>query len=561
MSNSPYLLRFVSLASLIYLAIAATATAGPEKILFFTKSSGYEHSVISWKKGQPSFAEKILLELGKQNGWEFTFSKDGSKFSKEYLSQFNAVFFYTTGDLCTPGTDKQPPMTPEGKQALIDFVRAGKGFIGTHSASDTFHTDNESKKGPDRYLNHGPQADPYVRFLGGEFIKHDAQQMATVTVVDHKFPGFENLGPSFAFLEEWYSLKDFSPDDHVLTVIDAPHMIGNEYKRPPFPNTWARMEGKGRVWYTAMGHREDVWTNPIFQQILVGGIKWALGEVPAEVPPNIKEAAPGAYTNPPYADSSPKPPAAASAGPSSNAGPEPSPAAEPNTLADQEKAEGWHLLWDGKTTDGWRSARSENFPAEGWSIKDGVLTVHENGSEESAKGGDIITRKRYANFELTADFKITPGCNSGIKIFVQPDISPINKKTGLPTAVGSAIGMEFQILDDALHPDAKLGRDGDRTMGALYDLISPPKDKKVMPMGEWNHARIISRGKHVEFWLNGEKTVEFERGSPEFRAAVAASKYHNIPNFGEWADGHILLQEHGSEASFRNIKLRELSAN
>jgi len=285
---------------LCLLALITSANADTKKILFFTKSSGYEHSVISWKNGQPGFAEKVLLDLGKKNGWEFTFSKDGSKFGKDYLSQFDAVFFYTTGDLCSAGTDMQPPMTPEGKQALIDYVRSGKGFIGTHSASDTFHTGNEAKKGPDRYVNHGTNADAYVHFLGGEFIKHDKQQTANVTVVDPKFPGFENIGTNFAVMEEWYSLKDFSPDDHVLTVIDAPHMDGNDYKRPPYPNGWARMEGKGRVWYTALGHREDVWTSSLFQQILSGGIKWALGEVQAEVPPNIKEAAPGAYTNPPY---------------------------------------------------------------------------------------------------------------------------------------------------------------------------------------------------------------------------------------------------------------------
>jgi hypothetical protein len=126
------------------------------------------------------------------------------------------------------------------------------------------------------------------------------------------------------------------------------------------------------------------------------------------------------------------------------------------------------------------------------------------------------------------------------------------------TVSGSAIGMEFQILDDANHPDAKLGRDGDRTIGSLYDLIPAPKSKKVMPVGEWNHARILSQGQHVEFWLNGEKTVEFDRGSAAFRAAVAASKFKDIPNFGEWADGHILLQEHGSVVSFCNVKIREL---
>jgi Domain of Unknown Function (DUF1080) len=232
-----------------------------------------------------------------------------------------------------------------------------------------------------------------------------------------------------------------------------------------------------------------------------------------------------------------------------------------NTLTGQEIAAGWKLLWDGETTDGWHSPKSGEFPTNSWSLQAGELTVVSSGNAESQAGGDIITRDRYANFELVADFKTTMGCNSGIKIFVQPDISPVDPKTGEKTAVGSAIGMEFQILDDEHHPDAKLGRDGDRTIGSLYDLIPAPKDKKVLPVGEWNHARIVSQGNHVEFWLNGEKTVEFERGSAAFREAVALSKFKNIPDFGEWPDGHILLQEHGSVVSFRNVKIRELLAN
>lgn len=228
-----------------------------------------------------------------------------------------------------------------------------------------------------------------------------------------------------------------------------------------------------------------------------------------------------------------------------------------NTLTSAEKAAGWTLLWDGKTTDGWRSPRSDEFPQQGWLIKDEVLSTKENGGEEAADGGDIITRKTYKNFELKVDFKITSGANSGIKIFVQPNLGPITK-TGEKAAVGSAIGMEFQILDDKLHPDAKLGHDGDRTIGSLYDLIPAPKDKHVMPVGQWNQARILSQGNHVTFFLNGVKTVEFERGSAEFRKQVAASKYHNVPNFGEWPEGHILLQEHGNQVFFRNVKLREL---
>ena len=237
--------------------------------------------------------------------------------------------------------------------------------------------------------------------------------------------------------------------------------------------------------------------------------------------------------------------------------------APPNTLTAQEKAGGWTLLWDGRTMTGWRSPKNDGFPTRSWRINDGVLTVVSSGdaNAESRSGGDIITTECYSNFELKADFMITPGCNSGIKIFVQPNISPIDKKTGKPTAVGSAIGLEYQILDDGHHPDAKLGRNGDRKLGALYDLFPCDPNKIVHPPGQWNHARIISRGTHVEHWLNGHKILAYDRGSPAFREAVALSKFRNIPGFGEWPEGHILLQEHGSEVSFRNIKIHVLPAN
>jgi hypothetical protein len=230
-----------------------------------------------------------------------------------------------------------------------------------------------------------------------------------------------------------------------------------------------------------------------------------------------------------------------------------------NTLTEQEKKEGWRLLWDGKTTDGWRSAVADTFPDQGWEIRDGELVVTNNNGAESQHGGDIITTERFSNFELKADFKITPGCNSGIKIFVQPGIGPITT-TGAKAALGSAIGLEYQVLDDARHPDAKLGRDGDRTLGSLYDLKTASANKKPNYIGEWNHALIISKGNHVEHWLNGEKILEYDRGSADFRKRVADSKFKNIPNFGEWADGNILLQEHGSVCSFRNVKIRVLDS-
>jgi hypothetical protein len=225
-----------------------------------------------------------------------------------------------------------------------------------------------------------------------------------------------------------------------------------------------------------------------------------------------------------------------------------------NTLSAAEQSKGWKLLWDGKTTKGWRGAKSDSFPKAGWVIKDGVLTVLESGGAEAAKGGDIVTNDRYAEFELKLDFKITPGANSGIKYFCQPNLDPITG-AGAKSKTGSAIGLEFQILDDKKHPDAKKGREGNRTIGSLYDLITASPEKQPNPIGEWNSAHIISKGKHVEHWLNGRKLLEYERSSPEFRAIVARSKYKKIPGFGEWKDGHILLQDHGNTVSFRNIKI------
>jgi hypothetical protein len=227
----------------------------------------------------------------------------------------------------------------------------------------------------------------------------------------------------------------------------------------------------------------------------------------------------------------------------------------PNTLSEAEQAAGWKLLWDGKTTTGWRGAKSDSFPTKGWEVKDGVLTVLATGGAESAAGGDIITRERYSQFELVLDFKITAGANSGIKYFCQPNLDPITG-TGAAAATGSAIGLEYQILDDVRHPDAKAGRDGNRTIASLYDLMPAATSKQTNPIGEWNTARVLVLGNHVEHWLNGQKVLEYERSSPAFRDLVAKSKYQKIPGFGEWADGHILLQDHGDRVSFRNIKLR-----
>lgn len=219
-----------------------------------------------------------------------------------------------------------------------------------------------------------------------------------------------------------------------------------------------------------------------------------------------------------------------------------------NTISEAEQKEGWKLLWDGKTTDGWRGAKLTTFPTGGWAIENGVLRVLNSNGAESANGGDIVTIKKYKNFELTVDFKITDGANSGIKYFVD---------TELNKGEGSSIGCEFQILDDKLHPDAKLGVKGNRMLGSLYDLIPAPADK-FFRKSDFNTARIVVNGNKVSHYLNDKITVEYERDTQMWRALVNYSKYGVWPNFGNSNEGNILLQDHGNEVFFKNIKIKEL---
>jgi uncharacterized protein len=279
--------------SRIPLGWTAPLDGSTKKILMFTRSQTFEHSVVKrGKNNEDSLAERIVKEMAKKHNFEVTCTKDGREFLPETIAKFDAFLFETTGDLTAEGGDNQPPMPKEGKKALLDAIAAGKGFVGCHCASDTFHSKGDAWKNQDK-----DQIDPYIAMVGGEFIRHGAQQESEMRVVDDTFPATKGMH-DFKLKEEWYSLRNFNPDLHVLIVQETTGMRGDEYERPAYPATWARMHGKGRVFYTSMGHREDVWENPMFDRMLLGALSWAVGNVNGDVTPNLEKVAPQATVMP-----------------------------------------------------------------------------------------------------------------------------------------------------------------------------------------------------------------------------------------------------------------------
>lgn len=301
------LLGYVALVTACLVgARAEEPLSGPsKKVLYFSKMSvaPQSHPVALRKDGQPSWSENVLTGLGAKNRIEWVFSKDGSLFSDAYLAQFDAIIFYTLGDLTQLGLDREPPMSLAGKAALLKAIENGKGFVGLHGADNTFLSARRLTHGPARYTNDPDPTDPFLQMVGGEFIFHNRQQPGHMIVADPKFPGAP--AADFTLNEEWYSHRTFAPDIHVILVQDTKGMEGNLYQRPPYPSTWARMQGKGRVFYTSMGHREDVWSNPVFQSLLMGGLNWALHRVDADLTPNLAQVTPQAAVLPPYQEPAP----------------------------------------------------------------------------------------------------------------------------------------------------------------------------------------------------------------------------------------------------------------
>ncbi len=248
------------------LALSNGLLAAKEKtVLVFTKSSGWEHDVVKRIDGKPSIVDDAVTDLGNRHEYKVGVTKDGRIFDSKEFHSYAALVFFTTGDLTTLGTDGKPPMSAKSKQ--------------------NFHKE-----------------DPYLQMLGAEFIVHGSEprlQDAPLIVNDAKFPGLEHVNSPVSFNEEWYSLKDFVPDLHVILTLDTHAMKGECYQRAPYPVTWARMHGKGRVFYTAMGDRPENWKNEFFLNLLGGGIRWAIGDASAQLDANLKQAAPGYAEIPP----------------------------------------------------------------------------------------------------------------------------------------------------------------------------------------------------------------------------------------------------------------------
>jgi hypothetical protein len=234
----------------------------------------------------------------------------------------------------------------------------------------------------------------------------------------------------------------------------------------------------------------------------------------------------------------------------------------PNTLTPAERASGWRLLFDGRTLAGWRGLGYDSVPTAHWVVVNGAIRKIPSGDVARVAdgrplvGGDLMTVDSFADFELSFEWKVTQGANSGLKYNVSEAMSLAQGGAGTqggPTH--SALGFEYQVLDDDRHEDAKLPS---HRAGALYDLIAPNTSKQLRPVGEWNQSKVIVRGNHGEHWLNGQKVVEFDLGTARMDSLLAASKYKTIPGFGAKRRGHIVLQDHGDEVYFRGLKVRPL---
>ncbi len=262
------------------------------RILYFTRSAGFEHSPVRPGPDGLSLSDKALIKLGKQYGVEVVCTKDGSVFDGD-LDQFDCIAFYTAGNLDNPKSKQNtPPITERGKERFLRAIHDGMPFVGFHSATDTWKT-------PGPRNENQTELDPYIEMIGGQFIVHGKQQDGKMVITKPvELPCLKDKGDSFTLFEEWYALKNFDPNMHVILVQDTEGMEGECYQRPSFPATWAKKYGNGRVFYTSIGHRDELWEDPFFLEMVVDAFSWAMGEYDIDLTPNLKEVATKAHILP-----------------------------------------------------------------------------------------------------------------------------------------------------------------------------------------------------------------------------------------------------------------------
>ena len=473
-------------AALSLLAGPPPASAETAKVLYLTQSAAFAHPVLP-------HSEAVFTRIAKETGQlEVTVSRDASTLTAETLAEYDAVVFFTTGEL---------PMDEAQKAALLAWVRGGGAFVGVHSATDTFY-----------------EWPGYLALIGGYFDGHPWHQEVTVRVENPEHAATRHLGESFRIHDEIYQHREWSRGNvDVLLSLDtgSVDMNARNIRRDDgdFALAWTREEGDGRVFYTALGHRPEVWDDPRFQTHLLQGIAWAIGAPATGADEAADNTAPAA--DEPGAD-------------------------EPgaNTLTDEERADGWELLFDGESLAAWRGYRRDGVP-DGWQAVDGAMA-------RVGRGGDIITVEQFADFDLRFDWRVEEGGNSGVMFRVAEGDGPTWHT-----------GPEFQILHNAGHRD---GEAPITSAASNYAVHAPARDA-TRPVGEWNSARLVVRGARVEHWMNGEKLLEYELGSPDWHERMMASKFASIPRYGREPRGHIAIQDHGDPVAFRNVRIRRLDAN
>ncbi len=282
------------LALCLFAAPVFAQDAAPrKKVLYFSYSNGFQHDPVKLVDGGPSVSDVAMVELGKKHGYEVVCTKDGAVFDGD-LDQYAAFAFYTSGNLSNDPDENKPGarITDTGREKFFAAIRAGKGYLGFHSANDTW------RSGGDNYVNDPPEKiNPYIKIVGAEFTSHGPQQEADVIITQPAaLPWFKSKGEKFRYYDEWYAFKNFADDMHVLAVLDTEGMKGDQYRRPPFPMVWARMEGKGRVVFSGLGHRNEYWKDEHMMEMVNDLLQYAMGEGEIDITPNLEKTAPGAKT-------------------------------------------------------------------------------------------------------------------------------------------------------------------------------------------------------------------------------------------------------------------------